>query len=423
MSKGEQNFTQSKAEGIVPELRFPKFENTQVWNSVRLDSLVDVIDGDRGVNYPKLNDFSEEGYCLFMNAKNVTKQGFLFEETQFITREKDELLRKGKLNRNDIVLTTRGSVGQFAFFSDKILFDHLRINSGMVILRVADDYISPNYLYKYCTSQVITSEINNLAFGNAQQQLTVSIIKKLPLLYPKDKLEQQKIADCLSSLDDLIGAETEKLECLKDHKKGLLQQLFPAEGETVPKLRFPEFENDGEWEVKIIEEVAEITTGNKDTQDRVENGIYPFFVRSQTIERINTFSFDGEAILTSGDGVGVGKIYHYLIGKFDFHQRVYCIYNFKKDICGKFIFYYFSEYFYRRVMQLSAKNSVDSVRRAMITKMPIYIPCFSEQEKIADCLSSTDESINAQSERIQFLKDHKKGLMQQLFPNLNENGK
>src|SRR5690606_26803689 len=98
------------------------------------------------------------------------------------------------------------------------------------------------------------------------------------------------------------------------------------------------------------------------------------FVRSQTIERINSYSFDGEAILTSGDGVGVGKIYHYIIGKFDFHQRVYCIYDFDTVVEGRYIFYYFSEHFYPRVMQLSAKNSVDSVRRAMITEMPIAIP-------------------------------------------------
>ncbi len=183
---------------------------------------------------------------------------------------------------------------------------------------------------------------------------------------------------------------------------------------TVPQLRFPEF--DGEWNTSTIEDVSKVTTGNKDTQDKIDNGKYPFFVRSQTVENINSFSFDGEAILTSGDGVGVGKIYHYIVGKFDFHQRVYCLYDFKEEVSGKFIFFYFSKHFYQRVMQLSAKNSVDSVRRAMITEMPIYTPVLKEQQKIANCLSSLDNLITAETEKLNLLKDHKKGLLQQLFP-------
>jgi type I restriction enzyme S subunit len=192
------------------------------------------------------------------------------------------------------------------------------------------------------------------------------------------------------------------------------------EKKNIPELRFPEFEGDGDWVEKAIEDIAQVTTGNKDTQDKVEEGKYPFFVRSQTIERINSFSFDGEAILTSGDGVGVGKIYHYIIGKFDFHQRVYCIYHFEGHVEGKFVFYFFSEHFYNRVMQLSAKNSVDSVRRAMVTEMPIYLPNITEQQKIAACLSSLDDLITAHNDKLEALKDHKKGLMQNLFPQEGE---
>ena len=190
----------------------------------------------------------------------------------------------------------------------------------------------------------------------------------------------------------------------------------------VPKLRFPEFQDTGEWESHIISDLAKVTTGNKDTQNKVDDGDYPFFVRSQTVERINSFTYDGEAILTSGDGVGVGKNFHYIIGKFDFHQRVYCIYNFKKDVFGKFIYLYFSEHFYRRVMQFNAKNSVDSVRMSAITEMPVMLPKYEEQQKIADCLSSIDELISAQTNKIAALKNHKKGLMQQLFPNTDEVG-
>ena len=210
-----------------PQFRFPEFENDGDWEENMFDDLIQIIDGDRGVNYPKQNDFSNDGYCLFLNAKNVTKQGFAFNKVQFISKEKDKSLRKGKLKRFDIILTTRGSVGQFAYYSDKILFNHLRINSGMVILRVKNTSIVSGFFYKYCFSNIIKSEIKDLEFGNAQKQLTVSIIKKLSLIFPKNKKEQQKIANCLSSADDLIEIQITKIEALKNHKKGLMQKLFP----------------------------------------------------------------------------------------------------------------------------------------------------------------------------------------------------
>lgn len=264
---------------------------------------------------------------------------------------------------------------------------------------------------------LVLLNLNQFATGQAQPGLSVETIEKVETFVPPDKKEQQKIADCLSSLDDLITAENKKLDALKTHKKGLMQQLFPAEGETVPRLRFPEFS--GDWEIQNVAQLAKVTTGGKDTQDKVDGGCYPFFVRSQTVERINSYSYDGEAILTSGDGVGVGKNFHYIKGKFDFHQRVYCIYNFDKKVKSIFLYHYFSEHFGERVLRMSAKNSVDSVRMAMITEMPIFLPSLPEQQKIADFLSSVDELISAQIKKIDALKTHKKGLMQQLFPVLS----
>lgn len=186
---------------------------------------------------------------------------------------------------------------------------------------------------------------------------------------------------------------------------------------NVPKLRFKDDKGCefSEWQNKFIGTVAEVTTGDKDTQNKINDGIYPFFVRSQTVEKINSYSFDGEAILTSGDGVGVGKNFHYINGKFDFHQRVYCLHSFKNEINGKFVFHYFSEKFNRRVMQLSAKNSVDSVRRSMITDMPICTPSFAEQTKIANFLSEIDEKIAQFTQKRELLTQYKKGMMQKIF--------
>ena len=159
----------------------------------------------------------------------------------------------------------------------------------------------------------------------------------------------------------------------------------------VPKLRFKGFEDS--WKLELLGNTCRVTTGGKDTQNRIDGGAYPFFVRSNTVERINSYSFDGEAILTSGDGVGVGKNFHYINGKFDFHQRVYALLEFKANYSGKFIYQLFVEKFHKRVMRLSAKNSVDSVRMNMITEMNIGFPTLPEQQKIASFLSAVDEKV------------------------------
>jgi type I restriction enzyme, S subunit len=129
-----------------------------------------------------------------------------------------------------------------------------------------------------------------------------------------------------------------------------------------------------EWEVKTIKEIAKITTGSRNTQDRISDGEFPFFVRSQTVERINSYSYDGEAILTAGDGVGVGKVIHYIKGKFDCHQRVYKITEFDKKLNGYFFYLYFNNNFYNRMMQMTAKSSVDSIRMEMIADMQVPVP-------------------------------------------------
>ncbi len=214
-----------------PRLRFPEFQNAGDWEVDRFDQLLEVIDGDRGANYPKAEDYSQSGFCLFLSAANVSKTGFKFETMQFVSKEKDNALRKGKLKRADVVLTTRGTVGQFAFYSEEIPYENIRINSGMVILRTKAKNIVPEYLYSFTSSEVLNSYIKNTAFGNAQQQLTVGEINKVQLYYPSPP-EQQRIAACLTSLDDLIAAQTQKLNALKTHKKALMQQLFPSPEEV-----------------------------------------------------------------------------------------------------------------------------------------------------------------------------------------------
>ena len=180
---------------------------------------------------------------------------------------------------------------------------------------------------------------------------------------------------------------------------------------NVPNLRFKEFE--GEWEMCKFKDVCSTSTGNKNTQDKIDDGIYPFYVRSQTVERINSWTFDGEAILTAGDGVGVGKVFHHTYGKIGVHQRVYILSNFKCD--ANYLFHFFSSNFYNRVKRMSAKNSVDSVRKEMITEMPLYLPSEQEQTKIGVLLSLLDERIATQNKIIDKLQSLIKGLNDTLY--------
>ncbi|MDY3978279.1 MAG: restriction endonuclease subunit S [Candidatus Onthomorpha sp.] len=184
-----------------------------------------------------------------------------------------------------------------------------------------------------------------------------------------------------------------------------------------PKLRFKGFE--GEWETSIIGDMCSISTGKSNTQDKIEEGKYPFYVRSPFVERSNKFLFDEEAVLTVGDGVGTGKVFHYVNGKYDLHQRVYRMFDFC-NIYAKFFYYYFSTKFYKRVMSMTAKSSVDSVRMDMIADMKIDYPSTAEQQSIASYFQHLDSLIQSTTKKIESLKQVKAASLQSMFPQEGE---
>ena len=184
-----------------------------------------------------------------------------------------------------------------------------------------------------------------------------------------------------------------------------------------PKIRFKGF--DSRLEKSLIGDFCHISTGKSNTQDKKDDGIYPFYVRSPHIERSNKYLYDEEAVLTVGDGVGTGKVFHYVNGKYDLHQRVYRMFNFK-DINAKYFYYLFSQKFYKRVMSMTAKSSVDSVRLEMISKMEIEYPSINEQETIANYFTSLDSQISASTSRLASLKQMKAASLQAMFPQEGE---
>ncbi len=152
--------------------------------------ICEIIDGDRGKNYPNADDFTDDGFCLFLNAKNVTASGFDFSTCTFITKEKDSALRKGKLSRGDVVLTTRGTIGNLAFYTSEVPYDNIRINSGMVILRMKQNVMDELFFIEQFKMQLKGIK-EKIASGSAQPQLPISVMNKIQILVPNIKRQKE----------------------------------------------------------------------------------------------------------------------------------------------------------------------------------------------------------------------------------------
>ncbi|WP_109316260.1 restriction endonuclease subunit S [Pseudovibrio ascidiaceicola] len=205
--------------------RLKGFEGSE-WKTVKLgDAEISVIDGDRGKQYPVASEISEQGFCLFLSAKNVTKRGFYFDNKQFISEQKHSQLRKGALERGDIVVTTRGTVGNIAYFDERVPFNHMRINSGMVIVRNSEKEFDTLFLDILLKSSIIQGQFDRLVFGSAQPQLTVGIINGLKLPLPSLP-EQRAIAEVLTIAEQAVSSREMQLQHLRTEKRALMQQLL-----------------------------------------------------------------------------------------------------------------------------------------------------------------------------------------------------
>ncbi|MGB4098065.1 MAG: restriction endonuclease subunit S [bacterium] len=232
------------------------------WRECKLgDAPLEIIDGDRGKNYPSQDEFMEYGHCLFLSTKNVRLSGFNFSECQFISKEKDELLNKGKLIRNDVVLTTRGTVGNVGFFNESIKFENIRINSGMVIIRPDERKLLPEF--NYYLFRKLQNDIHTFISGSAQPQLPIRDLKEIEVLLPPLP-EQRAIASVLSCLDDkidLLHRQNKTLEAMAETlfrqwfvepckdglpdgwREGVLGDMVTVVSGTTPKTEKPEYWN------------------------------------------------------------------------------------------------------------------------------------------------------------------------------------
>lgn len=237
--------------------------------------------------------------------------------------------------------------------------------------------------------------------------LNKNLLNSLEIVFPKSIAEQRAIAEALSDIDGLIAALDKKIAKKRLIKQGAMQQLLTG------KKRLPGFTEP--WVEKKLGAISHIKTGSCNGDQAVDNGKYPFFVRSQKVYAIDSYSYDGEAILVPGEG-GIGNIFHYINGKFDYHQRVYKISDFADDVCGKYIFFYMLRYFGEYALSLSVKATVDSLRLPTFEEFVICLPIdIKEQQAIAVILTDMDKEIadlEAKRDKYRLLKS---GMMQKLL--------
>ena len=274
---------------------------------------------------------------------------------------------------------------------------------NQAVLAIIPQEHDTQYLY-YKISSLKTWIINTYTQGG-QPNLSGNIVKSIALSIPPLP-EQQAIASALSDVDALITALEQLITKKRNIKQGAMQQLLTG------KKRLSGF--GGAWDVKKLGEIAEIKTGKKNNEDKVTEGKYLFFVRSQQVERIDTYSFDGEAILMPGEG-NIGSIIHYINGKFDYHQRVYKISNISKDCYGKYIYYCIVQNFNQHAMKNSVKATVDSLRLPTFQEFEFNSPSLPEQQAIAKILSDMDTEIEALEQKRDKYKVIKQGMMQELL--------
>ena len=376
----------------VPRLRFPEFRDAGEWEVKRLGKVCEILDNMRK---PVTSTKRKPGPYPYYGASGAIDyiDKYIFEERLLLIGE--DGAKWGPFERTAFIVE-----GKYW------------VNNHAHVLRPTqiNDVLLENYLNATDVSVYVT--------GAAPPKLTLDNLKAIHIPVSPKREEQQKIADCLSSLDEVIDGEAQKLDALRTHKKGLMQDLFPREGETTPRLRFPEFRDAREWKVKRIGDIFRVTRGEVLSM-KVLSGSpstetpYPVYSSQTKNNGLAGYYSDylyKDAITWTTDGANAGDV-KYRKGKF------YCT-----NVCGVLISEDgYANSFVAELLNTVTKRHVSYVgnpklMNGVMARIQIPFPQIDEQQKIADCLSSLDAVIEAQTKKIEALKTHKKGLMQQLFP-------
>ncbi|WP_020060793.1 restriction endonuclease subunit S [Bacillus sp. 123MFChir2] len=412
----------------VPKLRFKEFSGE--WIPVSLHDYFDFIDGDRGKNYPSENDFFKEGHCLFLNANNLTEIGFSFKETNWISKEKHESLRKGIVQQHDLVLTSRGSrLGKLALFNEINSYPFVRINSAMLIIRAKNKIDVPYSLHLF-KEKILPIFIAEKKVGSAQPHITVKDLKKVKSFMPIEIHEQQKISTFVDILNKKIQLQQQKIDLLQEQKKGHMQKLFKQE------LRFKD--EDGKdypkWEETKFGKAVRIKRGlTYKPSDVCDKGVRVLrssnilenifllkkddvFVKPEAIKI--DFVKNNDILITAANGSSrlVGK--HALIKGLDektVHGGFMLIATAEEP---EFINALMDSAWYKKFINVhvsGGNGSIGNLSKSDLEEQIVYLPSLKEQKKIGEFFEVYDRKIQLEQHKIEVLQKQKQGFMQQMF--------
>ena len=411
--------SRAETKAVTPRLRFPEFRDAGPWEVKRLGEVLE--------EFRKQSTVQDEYEVLTSSTRGLLRQKEYYEENRITAREN---IGFNIIPPNHITYRSRSDNRKFYFNENNLGI------TGIVsiyypvfgVIEGSNKFITELLNHKWI-------EVGKYSVGTSQTVLSMNELKRIKMALPAPA-EQQKIADCLSSLDELIRAEDARLEALQAHKKGLMQQLFPVEGETTPRLRFPEFRNAGPWEVKQLGEIAEVVRGGSPrpisqfltTDDDGFNWLKIGDIATEskyvlsTEEKIKKTGLSKTREVQPGDlilsnSMSFGR--PYIVGiRACIHDGWLALTDLKSEWLSEYLYYFIlSDLSQRYLHDAAAGGGVRNLNADIVKLLPIAIPLRAEeQQKIADCLSSLDDLIRTQGERIEALKQHKKGLMQQLFP-------
>ena len=382
----------------VPTLRFREFQNDARWIPNKIDHVCKIGNG---------RDYKH------LSAGNIPVYG----SGGYMTSV-DKFLYDGE----SVCIGRKGTIDKPIFLTGKFW------TVDTLFYTYAFHKCLPKFLY------LIFQQINWYKYNEAGgvPSLLKTTIGNINIFIPNNENEQKKIVDCFSSLDDLINAVADKIETLKEYKKGLMQQLFPAKGKTIPAIRFPEFQNAPDWQETALENIGEIVTGNTPSTKEPNNyGGDRLFVSpadisdkryvSQTKTTLSEKGFrlsrhiKENSILFVCIGSTIGKVAQNT-RECATNQQINSIMPYKGHVAD--FVYSILEHYAPQIASIAGNQAVPIINKTLFSSVSLLMPKENEQQKIADCLSSVDELISTETAKLDQLKAHNKGLMQQLFPKL-----
>lgn len=419
-SKNKTIATKEEARpALVPKLRFSEFQGAEGWKVTQLQKIAQPV-SDRAAT-------GDSDKVLSLSGEH----GLILQSDYFGKKVAgDSADRYLKLRRNDFVYNDRTTKAS-TFGTIKRLSKY---EGGIVspIYKCFRFHIGENPVFWewYFESGSHDSALRGLVNEGARAgRFNISISQFLSTAACRpDESEQQKIAECLSAVDELMAAQVRKVDALKTHKQGLMQQLFPREGESQPRLRFLEFQNAGEWEVKRLSSEAHLISGMHLSPDEYSTtGEVPYFTGpsdfTNDIESVTKWTKPSTNLAVPDDtlitvkGSGVGEVWYSTLQAVALGRQLMAVRA--KQGSSQFIFQ-FLQTKKTRFEDLGSGNLIPGLSRTDILDMEAHFPSPTEQQRIAACLSTLDALITAETQKLEALKTHKKGLMQQLFPSPEE---